>query len=181
MCWQLTPTSTWESSEGKGLPLVCSRACWANSYKNRGSKLKRFSRLQDSADSFEQCAMKNWFRQTLIEMFRNKIKAGGTNWLNPEFLQLLVNSPIQKTSEKDTLNKAKGPCQPSSKLSKHTNYLVRSPFFLLEKYIYTVNQRKNIPDFRKRDGGRSLYLHEAVIDFHALHTVWDTCSENYRL
>lgn len=133
MHWQLIPTSTWESSKGKGLPLVCSHARWANSYKNRGSKLKQFSRLQDSADSFKQCTTKNWFRQTLIEMFRNKIKAGGTNWLNPTFLQLLVNSPTQKTMEKDTLSKAKEPCQPSSKLSKHNNYFVRSSFLLLEK------------------------------------------------
>lgn len=69
----------------------------------------------------------------LIEMFRNKIKAGETNWLNPEFLQLLVNSPIQRILEKDTLSKAKGPRQPSSQLSKHNHYLVRSPLFVLKK------------------------------------------------
>lgn len=82
--------------------------------------------------------MKKWFRRTLIETFRNKIKAGGTNWLRPELLQLLVNSTIQKTLEKDALSKAKGPCQPSSKLAKHNHYLVISPFFLLKKDIYKV-------------------------------------------
>jgi len=33
MHWQLTLNSTWESSEGKGLPHVCSCALWASSYK----------------------------------------------------------------------------------------------------------------------------------------------------
>lgn len=40
---------------------------------------------------------------------------------------------------------------------------------------------KNILNFRKRDGGRSLYLHEIVIDFNALHKGWDTYSENHKL
>ena len=138
MLWQLTPNSTWESSEGKDLPLVCSHALWASSYKIVVLNESNLQGCGTRQTHLKQFTVKKRFRQTLIETFRNKIKAGGTNWLNPEFLQLLVNSPIQKTLEKDTLSKAKGPCQPSSKLSKYNHYLVRSPFFLLKKEIYKV-------------------------------------------
>ena len=117
----------------KGSPTCLFLCSLGKLLQNRGSKWKHLQGCGTRQTHLKQFTVKNWFRQTLTEMFRNKIKAGGTNWLNPKFFQLLVNSPIQKTLEKDALSKAKGPCQPSSKLWKHNHYRVGSPFFLLKK------------------------------------------------
>lgn len=75
--------------------------------------MEAIRKAPEHSDSFETIQnKKKQLRQTLIEMFTNRITAGGTNWLNPKFLQPSVNSPIQKTLEKDALNRAKEQCQP---------------------------------------------------------------------
>lgn len=90
-------------------------------------------------------------------MFTNRITAGGTNCLNPKVLQPPVKSPIQKTLEKDALNRAKGQCQPSSKFH-FSHYLVILPLLSYkkkekEKEIYNVKQSNEaILNFKKRNG-----------------------------